>query len=200
MRYFGLWVVSLFLAIPSGAQPYISANAGIAFVSKADAVDIGGTGFTATFDTGFLLSGSAGQDFGIVRVEGRINYLLADIDQFRVGGIGVDVNGDISALFLLVNVWLDFDNRSPVSPYLGGGIGASFLSVSETEVSGVGVFTESDDQVFAFQFGAGLSLALNSHVILDLGYRFVASNDPKFEAVEAEFTSQHVLFGGRVLF
>ncbi len=27
-----------------------------------------------------------------------------------------------------------------------------------------------------------------------------ACNDPKFEAVEAEFTSQHVLLGGRVLF
>ena len=197
-----VYIILIGLPFPAGAlaQPYVGLGGGITFVSDADAVVSDGTSFTATFDTGFVIGVAAGQDFGILRAEAQAHYLQADVDQFKAAGLGADVVGDISTILVMANVWLDFKNRSPVTPYLGGGIGASFISVSETTSSGIVIFTEADDQVLALQVGAGLVFSLSQHVLLDLGYRFVSSNDPKFESVEAEFTSQHILLGGRYRF
>ncbi len=90
----------------------------------------------------------------------------------------------------MANVYLDFVNSSPVTPFLTAGIGMAEVTL----------FDYYDDTVFAYQVGAGLTFAINPHMSIDLKYRYFATEDLDFEGIEAEFASHNVYCGFRFTF
>jgi opacity protein-like surface antigen len=142
-----------------------------------------------SFDTGIYTGGTGGYDFGFMRLEGELSYRYADIDSIRqANGISfIGVDGNIGVFSTMFNVFFDLHNSSPVTPYLGGGIGFAGIYLSDTfggDIYGNGglLYGTSDDTVFASQIGAGVDIALNNRYSLDVGYRYFITEKAHFNS------------------
>jgi len=131
-----------------------------------------------TLDEGFLIGGAIGLRFaGLpnVRAEAELSYGENDIDGLNFSGNGagaeVGVGGDISYTSLLANGYWDFRSDSLLTPYVGAGIGVSFVDTNA--VYGPGVRLDGSDEVFTLQLIAGAAYDLSDTTALfaDVRYR-----------------------------
>ena len=227
-RILGLLSAAAFIGVAAGAQAadgwYVSGDVGAAFLqdSSSTAADEFGNSidFDTEFDPGFGVHGAVGHSWDGFRLEGEVSYRKNDLDALTVtnvtlAGIGsfdvaaeFDAEGDVSALGFMVNGWYDFDTGSPWKPFIGGGVGTARISLNEVSatVAGMSVpLADDEDQVFAYQAGAGIGYELTPTIIVSLGYRFFGTLDPEFTDVtgipfDAEYRSHNVEVGVRFLF
>ena len=188
-------------AVPAFAvegRPYASVTAGATFLADSDFEEEGDT-IEAEFDTGYNVGAALGYDFGPGRMEAEIAYRSNEFDKFTYQGVSVSGDGTASALSFMVNGYLDFKNQSAVTPFVTAGLGFANVDVDDVEVAGVSVGSE-DDTVFAYQLGAGLGIALNKEISLDLSYKYFATSDPEFDGTEAEYDSHNINVGLRFSF
>ncbi|MCD6486054.1 MAG: porin family protein [Syntrophobacterales bacterium] len=179
---------------------YVTPQVGVTFLNDADLSE-GVEEATLSFDTGYGAGISGGYDFGMIRVEAEAGYRKNDFDTISAPGEGeFSVSGDITAMSLLLNCFVDFETGTNFTPYAGAGIGAAKV---EFEASGEGDISE-DDTVFAYQFVAGVGYAFTENVTLDVSYRYFATADPTFEngegKMEAEYGSHNIFMGVRFSF
>lgn len=156
----------------------------------------GGTGaqdsaeFSVDLKSAFNIAGAIGYDFGIVRADIELAYSRNEVksltlegingspatlssadraevcDYLETDGCGGSGNsfefdgGKLRQLSALANLWADIPTGSVVIPYVGGGIG-----VGGYELDGEGKAR------FAWQIGAGASVAVSPSVALTLDYR-----------------------------
>lgn len=81
-------------------------------------------------------------------------------------------SGRVKSTNLMVNAWYEFGGIEHIRPYVGGGIGASFIDgKSRMKMGSIHEFSGTKT-AFAFQAGLGSRIALTERVDLDLGYRF----------------------------
>ena len=190
-------------AAPPRPGPYVSGFIGVSVPQDTDVTftEFGGDIFNdrVEFDPSIYMGGTGGFDFGYVRLEGELSYKQAEMStitstNLTSGGTTqfVNVDGRIGALAMMFNCFFDLHNNSPVTPYIGGGIGFAALYLDNTFGTivtgpnagfGTTLYWEDDDAVFAYQAGAGLEIALNRQLSLDVGYRYFGTD-------EADFTSQ----------
>ena len=142
------------------------------------------------FDPGINIGSTAGYDFGFLRLEGEMSYKRGEINKVTEQTFGtryINVDGYLGAFALMLNGFFDLHNETPVTPYLGGGIG--FASVGLSDTRGVDantgalndhIFRSDDDTVLAYQAGAGLEVSLNRYLSLDLGYRYFGTSRASF--------------------
>jgi opacity protein-like surface antigen len=165
------------------------------------------------FDPNINIGGTAGYDFGIVRLEGELSYknagiqsITSQIDGFRFHS----VNGSIGALAMMFNGFFDLHNNSRFTPYLGGGVGFATLHLSDTtgiDTSGgsakiIDLYGAADDTVFAYQVGTGVEIALNPQCSLDIGYRYFVTDRANFDSdlgitTSLKFESHNATLGFR---
>ncbi len=191
---------------------YIGLGAGLWFSGDSDArghpSEIYSPPFdaTGTHDQGTAFSGAVGYRFAEgLRVEGELSYRESDLDEFTVrepGSLAAllppdqrqnpaaldslrgmrPIDGDVSAVSLMANLYYDVDLGPGLKPYVGGGVGLSRISV--TVGSSGRQLTDDDDTVFAYQLGAGLGYQLGGSddrpVTVSLDYRYYATADPTF--------------------
>jgi opacity protein-like surface antigen len=188
--------------------PYLGVQVGGTWVEDAD-IDYNNPLFNdgeATFDTGFNVGITGGVDCGPGRYELELSYRQNDFDEISAPGFAsIPVGGDISALAFMANAFWDIETGSPVTPYLGGGIGVANVSINDLAEPAFGQIADDDDTVFAYQFGAGVALELNPNMALDLGYRYFATSDPEFTDVEgdkfeSEYKTHNASLGLRIMF
>ena len=209
-------------AAPIHPGPYVSGFIGGSSVINTNATTndfINGDSFSdrVRFDPGINIGGTGGFDFGVVRLEGELSYKHGEISSVTSQKVAtgattqfVSTDGSLGALAMMVNAFIDLRNYSPVTPYIGGGIGFAALHLSDTTgiIPGTGsspVFSHDDDTVFAYQAGAGLEIALNRRFSLDLGYRYFATSKATFDrnpaiATSMKFESHNGAVGFRVKF
>ena len=127
----------------------------------SETVDYIDTANGADFDlkSGLVLNGAIGYNFGSVRLEGAVGYQKHDFK---------DSEDDLSLLTAMVNGYYDFDTDSSVRPYIMGGLGMARVDMS---------WTSQNEDVFAWQVGAGLGLKVADSTTLDLGYRYLKPNE-----------------------
>jgi len=187
-------------AAPPRVGPYVSGFIGMTIPADADA---GFFNEEIEFDPGLNVGGTAGMDFGAVRVEGEISYKEADVDTITDRGTGQTfrgIEGGLEATAFMVNLFVDLHSPGPITPYFGGGVGFAALHQSEI-YDDFGTFYIADDEmVFAYQAGAGLEVALNRQVSLDLGYRYFRTSEATFADTEMEFESHNATVGLRLKF
>ncbi len=138
------------------------------------------------FNPGVSMGGTGGYDFGIIRVEGEISYKFTKMKSITEKSTGYgyrDVDGTLDAVAFMFNTFLDIPTGSPVTPYLGGGIGFAGIHLSNTygtdtrtTYSRLKLYEDDYDSVFAYQIGAGVEIALNRRLSLDLGYRYFCTD------------------------
>ena len=154
--------------------PYISGAVGIGFASLED--DFG----DLDLDSGLVLNGAVGYNFGSARLEAAVGYQSHDLSDYD--------GEDVSLLTVMANAYYDFDTDSSVRPYIMAGAG-----VANAETS----WDDDDESVFAWQVGAGLGFEIADNTTLDLGYRYLKPSEFDND-VEAE--SHNVMLGLRYQF
>ncbi|MDW7644266.1 MAG: porin family protein [Desulfuromonadales bacterium] len=184
-----------FLAVSAMAQPYFSGSIGIVSLMDSD-FNAGADTGEISYDAGVgLLAAVGGRVSDNLRFEGEIGYRANDLDKGTIDGLGTaKINGDITALSLMGNMYVDFMPHEFFSPFVGFGLG--FANV-ELDFDGAG---SEDDDVFAYQVAIGGTYAANKQVSLDVQYRYFATDDPDFEGLESEYQSHNVLVGLRFNF
>ncbi len=212
------------LAVPASSQaapihpgPYVSGFIGASGVNDTDVTTVqfspaGTFNDRVEFDPSINIGGTGGFDFGVVRLEGELSYKHGEIrtitDQANGFKFG-NPDGSLGALAMMVNTFIDLHNYSPVTPYIGGGIGFAALHLSDTfgtDTTGRQLLYPSDDDtVFAYQAGAGLEIALNRRLSLDLGYRYFGTSKARFDrdfnkTIRLKFESHNGAVGIRVKF
>lgn len=205
-------------ATPPRPGPYVSGFAGISVPRDTDVTssDFSNT-FTdrVKFDPGIYTGGTGGFDFGFLRIEGELSYRFSEIDSIteQPGGFRFsNADGNLGALALMANAFFDLHNASPITPYWGGGIGLAVLHLDDTfgidTRSGsprqVLLYPKDDDTVFAYQAGAGVEIALNPMISLDVGYRYFGTAKARFESdlpeTSLKLESHNAMVGVRVKF
>ena len=167
------------------------------------------------FDPGINIGGSAGYDFGFLRLEGEMSYKngqMTSVTEQSFGVRYVNVDGQLGAFTMMMNGFFDLHNESPVTPYIGGGMGFATLNLSTTRGvdANLGalnnhIFGSDQDTVFAYQAGAGLEIALNRRLSLDLGYRYFGTGQASFRkdwpnSTDLRLQSNNAQVGLRVKF
>jgi opacity protein-like surface antigen len=188
--------VVLLSATAAFAAPYVSGNIGIVSVMDSDLTEPGLTG-SMSFDPGLGVMGAVGSDFMPgVRGEVELAYRTNDMDTLTIDGFGSGpIDGEITCLSMMVNVFKDFHSGSSLVPFIGGGLGIANV---EAEINGL--TTKEDDTVIAYQLAAGAGYAVSNTLTLDAQYRFFGTSNPDFAGTEAEYMSHNFLVGARINF
>lgn len=204
-----LFALTLILSasIASAEGPYVRGHAGYSILNDSDIYASEGgitTSYTIEYEGGYLLGAAVGYDFDMGRIEGEIGYQSHELDRvkdiFLTGFPPIDsapISGDISALSFLLNGYFDIDTGSPVTPFISGGIGAANIDIQDLTVYGENI-EWGDDTVFAYQLGAGLGIAVNETITIDVGYRYFGTSDADIDGADLEYSSHNIYGGIRV--
>lgn len=184
--------------------PYISGQLGASILSDSDLTASNGTAKDA-FNSGFATDIAAGYNFGMFRLEAEVGYQRNEINKVTIcykGSCGSgNSSADASAFSGLANVYIDFVNRSPLTPYISGGIGVARIDANDFREGGTLIGNGSTNgEVFAYQAGVGLAFAINQHLAIDLKYRYFATTDLDVANGKYTFQSNNIYCGFRYNF
>lgn len=137
------------------------------------------------FKPGFTGEIGGGYDFGSFRLEGTVGYSKVKLDRKRAGPDFAD-DGRARALNLGVSAYFDLPVSETVTPYIGGGIGASRIDARLARSTLTPVATSSfRDKDWAFQWhvDAGLAVKAGERTTVELGARYTRNSALKFDGV-----------------
>lgn len=184
----------------SGGTFYVGGEAGWTNLEDQP-VSVAGVGAgTAKFNDGYNAGGRAGMMWGPWRLEEEFTY--RHNEPSSIGGVGA--RGSVRAVGFMTNLIYDFPVNWPVTPHVGGGIGAVNLEVSGA-IPGVGSI-KSNDWEFGYQGIAGIRYNINPSLAFDLDYRYLATTDPTFHAagigapIKSEYSTHNILASLTFLF
>lgn len=185
--------------------PYVSGFIGVTIPQTVDATSFDGLGGVfqdrIEFDPGVNIGGAAGFDFGAARFEGEISYKDLPIKSVTSGGVSDRVlEGSVDTTAFMANVFIDLHNDTPITPYLGGGVGFAALHMNDTYSVTTDYYAPDDQVVFAYQAGGGLEVALNRQLSLDLAYRYFGTSKASFINTEFEVATHNATVGLRFKF
>ena len=124
-----------------------------------------------------------------IRTELEYRYAKSDVDLVTpIGGFSessgplapYDPDAEIKAHFLMTNFFFDFANSSPLTPFIGGGVGGAFVSNENAE----------RDAALAYQGRAGVSLEMGTGFTADFEYIYLRTNELEFGPSADEFTAE----------
>jgi opacity protein-like surface antigen len=188
-RIFFICLALLFVATSVSAKPYFSLGGMWVDLRDAD-VRAPGPNWNVDFDDGWGAFVAVGKQFELFRLEGEAAYRRNDIERTRIGGIGTGIGGDkVEAMSGMVNAYLDFDMLQ-FRPFVGVGAGMARIDADLGEITGFGR-VDDDDNVFAYQAMVGISFAMQP-VGFDIGYRYFATEDPKFGDFKGEYETHNI--------
>ena len=179
---------------------YIAGRLGASFLNDSTiSAEVIPFTIDAEFDTGIFFEGAVGYDFGMFRLEVEIGYQKNDVDKFSGYGESVSASGYFDALSSMTNGYLDFENHTAFTPYIGAGIGYAVVSVNDISI-GDFPLSYDNDTVFAYQFGVGVGYSATKNLIIDLAYKYFATEDADFESTKVEYNSHNIAIGIRYAF
>jgi opacity protein-like surface antigen len=157
--------------IASAKSPiYVSVFGGVSFLNDVDSYT--GTIHSGTkLNLGYLFGGAVGTHLtDELRVELELSHASWTVNSASSSFHPLKpFKGELSATYLLGNLWYDFDSEGQVIPYIGGGLG---LGVPSQDLTAGGGLKSETPLKFAFQVGVGAKFALSDKIALDIGYRF----------------------------
>ena len=167
-------VVVLFASNAMAGGLYISPKAGLSF-EKTNDIKLNAYTVGREFDLGSKNGTvshaglSVGYDFSQwvnLRVEGEYMYHAEmSADKF-IDETPFSIKSNVHSLN--ANVYYDFRNSTPFTPYIGAGVGFSRVN---TKLSGM--LGGSDDKTkFTYNFQAGLDFRFDDHNTIGIGYRY----------------------------
>ncbi len=184
-------------------QWYVSGKVGGADFSRVEARGAMGTVSQVDLDAGIFASGAVGaQVSDYFRGELELSYVRNNVDRFFMGGINVPaVAGHTQVFSSLANLYVDFLPGKKIRPYISGGIGLARVKTDFTGPVAIfpgGVVSNDSDTVFAWQVGAGASVAVTPNFDVVAGYRYFGTDDLRLDIVSVKGLGAHqVVIGAR---
>ncbi len=177
-------------AVSQAAGFYVKADAGGTITQNADLNEFFGPvapGTKVKFDPGFRAGITGGYQFtDWFAGEAELGFLENRIDSIN----GADRVHDawFANVPFLVNGKLQYPNSSPLTPYIGAGVGFSeaIIDVGRVDIGGTSFHGSINDTVFAYQAFVGLRYKLNERMGLSIEYRYFAADAASWQA---DFTS-----------
>ncbi|PKU23731.1 OmpA family protein [Telmatospirillum siberiense] len=123
-------------------------------------------------DPGYAILGQAGYAFGPLRAEGELGWRSNGADKLKADGTSNKAKGNLDLASVFANVYYDVHNASPITPYIGAGVGGVDVSADKLRTSTTGI-SNKDSFVFGYQGIAGASYALNNNLSLKADYRYL---------------------------
>jgi len=191
-------------ASAADAQVYFGLHGGANLVPDMD-IDGSGIDGEASLDPGFAVGGVLGYRIGVddnlsVDVEGEFTYRLNDADEFSAAGFSTNPGGEVQSFAWMANAWLNWQiGDSGFVPDAGGGFGGVHIDIKDARIGGVEFGNESDF-VLGGQLGGGLAYQLGDHLAISLDYRYLLTEDTKFQELDVEYESHSVMLGIKYLF
>ena len=133
-------------------------------------------GDVTDYGTGKTFAAALGFDYADgIRTELEYRYASSPEDTLtQVGGLfdGTvsEVDGEMKAHLLMTNFFFDFANSSPLTPFVGGGVGGAFVANQFDE----------RDAALALQGRAGVSLEMGTGFSADFEYIYLRTNELEF--------------------
>ena len=131
------------------------------------------------FNAGYNVGGSFGYKSNPLRFEGEFIYINAPVSSFKVNNISRrTVGGNASVPAVLANIYYDFPEIvTSVEPFLGFGIGYSWVSTSLTSQTPLPpVSYTGSNTIFTYQGTGGLTFNYNERFAVDVAYRYFGTN------------------------
>lgn len=153
-----------------------------------------------------VLGGSvaAGIKAGMIRseLEGNIHQNAKKTKEWEEGDSS---KFSVKNNSLMWNTYLDIPTNTPVTPYIGAGIGVARLkaTVKNSDEESDNISKSSTN--FAWQVGAGTAVEVTKNIAIDLGYRYVDNGSFKvysdeFETDKLDSISHEIYLGMRYTF
>ena len=192
--------------------PYLELEGYGTWVEKSDNQASDGTIFNATYNGGVGGGLVAGYDFvdayprlGRGRLEVELANRRGTVDKLKYVEGSFPVSGNLTMTSIMFTTIADYHRYSPLVPYMSIGVGYAEVSIDQINSSGTPIIASGSDGVFACQLGAGLGIELNERLVVDLGYRFFATQNPEFKLADgsrfiSEIASHNVMVGLRLKF
>ncbi len=198
-------VVALAYLLTAGATwaqaqaltPYLRISASYVSPEDSEFTDpaFPGVTFEAGLDSALGASVAGGLAFPSgLRGEFEVARRETDLEQICAVSCAA-INGDVTSLALMANLYYDLPLAAAVRPYVGFGAGLARVSV-DSSVLGVG----DDDTVPGYQLAVGLGIAVAERVTLDTGYRYFATGDVEVNTIEADYATHNFEVGVRIAF
>lgn len=133
------------------------------------------------YESGFEAGGSIGFKSNPMRYEGEITYLKANTQNFQINGVTqTGISGYNQAVIGLANIYYDFPGwlAPSLQPYLGAGLGYGWIQ-TRLNATGPTLLTKfsAESSAFAYQGAAGIMFNFAENYALNLGYRYVGTNN-----------------------
>jgi len=132
-----------------------------------------------------------------IDVEFEYSYLKQDIDRTVLAQVGTNydtLTGDIEVHNFMFNVIAKYP-EGRYHPYVGGGLGLSYVDLSTTTSGATrSAATNDDGAFFAWQILAGVEIAITKNLSADIGYRYFYTK-PEFDDVEVELKTSMITMG-----
>jgi len=195
------------MAVTASAQPnglYFAPKIGYSHMKGKFTDEVDGTSESGSKGQ-FALGLAAGYDFKSafdVPLRTEFEYVWRgkkEVKSFEDGGDTIKLK--VGAQTFFVNAFFDIHNSSPVTPYIGAGLGLAILSA---EIAIDGDESSSKNKTnFAWNIGAGAAWKVAENVALDLGYRYADFGKAVVDigdGVKAKSNAHEVLLGLRYTF
>lgn len=158
-------------AIAQDGATYVGAGLGLVKPKNTTVTDTASR--SVKFENGTMGSLFVGYDYGSNwRSEIELSRRAADLDSVS----GTNAVGEMLATSLMANAIYDFDINSPLTPYLGAGIGGSKVEFDNASPFGASSINDSDTGL-ALQGIAGVSYMVNDNVDLFADYRYFTARN-----------------------
>jgi opacity protein-like surface antigen len=116
----------------------------------------------------------------------KVNWFRADVtvDGSRSSFVGntpfaaPDVTAKVTTVTALANAYLDLGSWSHFTPYVGGGLGFSFLKAAGIRSASGLLINGNPTYDFAWAVMAGASYEVTRNFLIDTGYRFLHAGAP----------------------
>ena len=129
----------------------------------------------------FMMGGGFGYYFNEhFRTDVTVDYRFRSKFKANVGGCGTcgsgysDEQNMFSAWTLMLNGYYDFGSYGIVTPYVGAGVGMSYVTIDDYKTNAGTAFAGDSKANFAWNLQAGASFDVAEKVKLDTNYRFVS--------------------------
>jgi outer membrane protein OmpA-like peptidoglycan-associated protein len=146
--------------------------------------------FSVNNGEGEIGGGAVGYKWGPFRGELNIDYSQQNLQTLNTSVpffSGLPLTGHVSNLAFMANAYYDIATGTRFTPYVGFGVGAARLSMSNVSAStGFGslALVNDTDTVFAYQPIAGVHYAISPRIELGLEYRYVGTTDANFAVAQ----------------
>jgi outer membrane protein OmpA-like peptidoglycan-associated protein len=170
-------------AMPGGPGAfYVGGEGGWSWLGREKG-KVAGFGLSQKFDCGPVVGLTAGYEWGPVRIAEEFAYRNHDMKTVTLGGFPtVGVNGDRTTYAFMTNLIYDVNLGWPISPHIGGGVGAVLLR-DGFSIPGFGTVASSHSWELGYQGIAGVRYNINPALAFDIDYRYFATTDPTFRAI-----------------